>query len=69
MAYRICERDLVEAFLKTSHVPTRTELDEAYRRIYELRNETKELRIGLKGVPGELVIRQGQPWPHSGKGN
>ena len=48
MTYRIHERDIVEAFLKISHVPSRSELDEAYRRIYELRKEVKELKSAFR---------------------
>jgi class III poly(R)-hydroxyalkanoic acid synthase PhaE subunit len=55
MTYKLIERDLVEAFLKTSHVPSRSELDEAYRRIYELRREVKDLKKALQ----ELKIQSG----------
>jgi len=54
MAYRLVERDIVEAFLKTSHLPSRSELDEAYRRIYELRREVKELKKSLRDLKAEL---------------
>ncbi|MGH7251619.1 MAG: class III poly(R)-hydroxyalkanoic acid synthase subunit PhaE [Nitrospiraceae bacterium] len=54
MAYRLIERDIVEAFLKTSHLPSRSELDEAYRRIYELRREVKELKKSLRDIKAEL---------------
>jgi class III poly(R)-hydroxyalkanoic acid synthase PhaE subunit len=53
MAYRLIERDLVDAFLKTSHVPSRSELDEAHRRIYELRKEVKELKRTMQEMKGE----------------
>ena len=52
MAYRIQEREIVEGFLKVSHVPSRSELDEAYRRIYELGKEVKELKKALQEVKG-----------------
>jgi class III poly(R)-hydroxyalkanoic acid synthase PhaE subunit len=54
MAYRLIEREIVEAFLKTSHLPSRSELDEAYRRIYELRREVKELKKSLRDIKAEL---------------
>ncbi|MBI4400708.1 MAG: class III poly(R)-hydroxyalkanoic acid synthase subunit PhaE [Nitrospirae bacterium] len=44
MAYRIHERQIVEELLKISHVPSRSELDETHRRIYELRKELRELK-------------------------
>jgi class III poly(R)-hydroxyalkanoic acid synthase PhaE subunit len=54
MAYRLREREIVEAFLKTSHVPYRSEMDEAHRRIYHLRKEVKELKKALQDIKAEL---------------
>lgn len=60
-AYKLREREIVDAFLKASHLPSRSELDEGYRRIYELRKEVKELRkavqeikAGALGTPANL---------------
>jgi class III poly(R)-hydroxyalkanoic acid synthase PhaE subunit len=53
-AYRLREREIVDAFLKTSHVPSRSELDEAYRRIYHLKKDVKELKKALQEVKAEL---------------
>ncbi|MGE0646240.1 MAG: class III poly(R)-hydroxyalkanoic acid synthase subunit PhaE [Nitrospira sp.] len=55
MTYRLREREIVEAFLKTSHIPSRSELDEAYRRIYHLRKEVKELKKSLHAVKADLA--------------
>lgn len=55
MTYRIHEREIVEAFLKTSHLPSRSELDEAYRRIYELRKEVKELKSAFRLIESKLM--------------
>jgi polyhydroxyalkanoate synthase subunit PhaE len=44
MAYRIREREIIEVFLNLYDLPTRSELDETHRRIYELRKEVKALR-------------------------
>ena len=44
MSYRIRERALMEAFLDAYGLPTRTELDEAYETIHELRREVRSLR-------------------------
>ena len=54
MAYRLIERDLIEAFLKTSHMPSRSELDEAYHRIYDLRREVKELKKALQEIKSQF---------------
>jgi class III poly(R)-hydroxyalkanoic acid synthase PhaE subunit len=44
MAYRVHEREIIEVFLKLYDLPTRSELDETHRRIYELRKEVKALK-------------------------
>jgi polyhydroxyalkanoate synthase subunit PhaE len=44
MEYRLHEREIIEEFLKTYDLPTRSELDEAHRRIYELRREVKSMK-------------------------
>ena len=55
MTYRLRERDIVEAVLKTSHLPARSEVDEAYRRIYHLRKEVKELKKDLQAIKADLA--------------
>jgi class III poly(R)-hydroxyalkanoic acid synthase PhaE subunit len=44
MAYRVHEREIIEVFLNLYDLPTRSELDETHRRIYELRKEVKALK-------------------------
>lgn len=48
MAYRLCEREVVDVFLKTSHLPTRSEVDEASRSIYELRKGLRDVQRALR---------------------
>lgn len=48
MEYRIAEQNIVDELMKYSHIPTRTEMDEAHRNIYELRKEVKALKKALK---------------------
>ncbi len=50
MHYRVHERQIVEAFARTLHLPTRTELDDAYRHMHELRREVKALRRELDAL-------------------
>ncbi len=52
-AYRLREREIVDAFLKASHLASRSELDEAYRRIYELRKDVKELKKAFQALKAE----------------
>jgi len=54
-AYRIREREIVDTFLKASHIASRSELDEAYRRIYELRKDMKELKKARQEAQTELA--------------
>jgi class III poly(R)-hydroxyalkanoic acid synthase PhaE subunit len=44
MHYRLHQREITELFLKISDIPTRTEVDEAHRNIYEQRKEIKALK-------------------------
>jgi class III poly(R)-hydroxyalkanoic acid synthase PhaE subunit len=60
MTYRIHERDIVEAFLKISHLPSRSELDEAHRRIYELRKEVKELKSAIRQMQSKVYDSGGE---------
>ena len=54
-AYRLREREIVDACLKASHLASRSELDEAYRRIYDLRKDVKELKKSLQGMKREFL--------------
>ena len=47
MAYRVREREIIEVFLNLYDLPTRSELDETHRRIYELRKEVKALKKAI----------------------
>lgn len=47
MEYRVQEQVISDELLKYSHIPTRGEVDEAHRNIYELRKEVKELKKAL----------------------
>jgi class III poly(R)-hydroxyalkanoic acid synthase PhaE subunit len=53
-AYRLREREIVDAFVKTTHLASRSELDEAYHRIYELRKDVKELKKSLQAIKGQV---------------
>ncbi len=50
MNYRLHEQEVIELVLKTGYIPTRSEVDEAHRNIYELRKEVKALKKALKGT-------------------
>ncbi len=50
MRYRIAQRRIMEEYLEIFDMPTRTEVDEAHRRIYELGKEVKALKKQLNGM-------------------
>jgi class III poly(R)-hydroxyalkanoic acid synthase PhaE subunit len=50
MKFRIEQRQVVEMVLETLGMPTRTELDDAYRSLYEVRKEVKALKKALKEI-------------------
>ena len=53
MAYRVHERGIIEVFLNLYDLPTRSELDETHRRIYELRKEVKSLKKTITELKAE----------------
>jgi class III poly(R)-hydroxyalkanoic acid synthase PhaE subunit len=67
MNYRLHEREIIEAFLKTYDLPTRSELDEAHRRIYELNREVKALKKMVKQLSAETQISASEPASASSK--
>jgi class III poly(R)-hydroxyalkanoic acid synthase PhaE subunit len=47
MTYRLQQQQLMEVFLKMNNLPTRSEVDEIHRNVYELRKEIKSLKKAL----------------------
>ena len=47
MSYRLNQQQLMEVFLKMNNPPTRSEVDEVHRSIYEMRKEIKSLKKAL----------------------
>jgi len=47
MEYRVHEQQIVDEVMKYGYIPSRTEMDEANRNIYELRKEVKALKKAL----------------------
>lgn len=48
MTYKIMQQDVVEMLLKNLNLPTRSELDDAYKTIYELRKEVNAIKKAMK---------------------
>jgi len=47
MTYKIRQQGVIEMVLKSLNLPTRSELDDAYKTLYELRKEVKSLKKAL----------------------
>lgn len=54
MAYRREERRTADAFLKMTHVPSQSDLDEVAREVHLLRREVRELRKSARESEAEL---------------
>ena len=48
--YRLAEREIAEAFCEMHHIPTRTEMDEVQRTVYQLRRDLRALLRRLESA-------------------
>jgi len=61
MTYRLHEQAVVEEMMKATYVPTRSEMDEAHRNIYQLRREVRALNASAstargRAGPGKMML-------------
>jgi class III poly(R)-hydroxyalkanoic acid synthase PhaE subunit len=63
MQYRIQQRRILEDYLEAFDLPTRSEIDEAHRRIYELNKEVKALKKQVAELAGAQNARKPAPAP------
>jgi len=49
MSFKLMQQEVVEMVLKGLNLPTRSELDDAYKTLYELRKEVKALKKAVQG--------------------
>lgn len=61
MKYRLKEQEITEIMLKMLNLPTRGELDDAYRSLYELRKEVKALKKAMKERDFNFGVRETAP--------
>lgn len=54
MEYRKQQRMIMEEYLNSMDLPTRSELDETHRRVYELRKEVKQLKKEISRLNQEI---------------
>lgn len=57
MDYRIKERELIEVWCESRSMPTRTEIDDLHKTVYELRRQVRALTQQLKAVEQQLQQR------------
>ncbi len=50
--YRLAEREIAEAYCEMHHLPTRTEMDEVQRTVYQLRRDLRALLRKLESADG-----------------
>lgn len=62
---RLQEREIAEAYCEMNHIPTRTEVDELQRAVYELRRELRTLqratRVDSAGTPAAKAVPTARP--------
>jgi len=61
MQYRLSQRRIVEKYLEAFDLPTRAEVDEAHRRIYELKKEVKALKKQMEELKSPRAKRSKTP--------
>jgi class III poly(R)-hydroxyalkanoic acid synthase PhaE subunit len=55
--YRIHQQDLMELWMKNFNIPSRNEVDEVHRSLYELRKEMKQLKKQLARYEGQTSAK------------
>jgi class III poly(R)-hydroxyalkanoic acid synthase PhaE subunit len=61
MGHKKAQRDALEIVYNAMEIPTRSEIDEAYRDIHEMKRELRALRRALKEATGKPVqVRHGR---------
>jgi hypothetical protein len=51
LTYKLAQREVLEMVFKSLDIPTRTEVDDAYRTLHNLKKEVRELRKALHAAP------------------
>ena len=58
--YKLKQREIIEAWCENFTMPTRSEVDDLHRMVYELRREVRQLKTQLKQQP-QQEIQQSPP--------
>lgn len=65
LRYRAAEQDLADLVLRHGHVPSRSEVDGAHRRVYELKQEVRALREEVRRLREETRAARAAAEPAS----
>lgn len=57
LTHKLAQREVVEIILKTLDVPTRTEVDDAYRTLHNLKREVRDLRKALRAAEAKAALQ------------
>ena len=55
---RLAEREIMEAYCEMHHIPTRTEVDELARAVYELRRELRAMKRDAREAPSPAPAKR-----------
>jgi hypothetical protein len=55
--YRLAEREIAEAYCEMHHLPTRTEMDEVQRTVYQLRRDVRALLRKLESADDSIASK------------
>ncbi len=59
--YKVKQREIVEAWCEAYTIPTRTEVDDLHRMVYELRREVRQLQTQIKNTDKAVVELKEKP--------
>lgn len=57
LTYKLAQREVLEMVMKSLDIPTRTEVDDAYRTLHNLKKEVRELRKALHAAKAQGVLQ------------
>ncbi len=63
MSFKLRQRELVEMFLTQMDMPTRTEVDDAFRTIHDLKKQVRQLKKQMKAISDQPAVAEATPAP------
>jgi polyhydroxyalkanoate synthase subunit PhaE len=59
--YKLCQQELIEIWMTSINLPTRSEVDEVHKNIYDLRKEIKSLKKNLAKYDVQAQVTSSDP--------